>query len=450
VSDWETECECERECVRVRVCARAHSNPTSSTDKQEDNLAGLTWLYDGQHAPNGGSDLDDLVGELTPTEGMSFKDFIFGGEAGEEGASINYTTHPFAGAVRGGSEGMDLASSPSISQASSPCASPTHESPPGSPVAAWRGLPNPLARGGSLDTMMRAKVVGGQKVAGFGMLSDSRHDKPPYSFPCLIGMAMLSKPNGRMVVGEIYSYICTNFPYFLTAKAGWKNSIRHNLSLNKLFTKVERGNDDQGKGILWAITTGMEEQIRKDIRNCEAKHPTRTRTPRLKSALSNSGSQPSLVPLSSTHLQGASKAGAPAVPTVTVAGGGSPSTILASLKTPGRGSGSSMLAGSSLESRATSGGAASAAGGSLASRVPDPHFGNGGYSQEDRDIMSFSPEIFAALTSPSMEMPLGGFDEYLPEDLRSLSPQDVFASEGLLDLPWSTDDASHLLSSMVV
>ncbi|VEN33994.1 unnamed protein product [Callosobruchus maculatus] len=46
-----------------------------------------------------------------------------------------------------------------------------------------------------------------------------------------------------------------HFPYFKTAPNGWKNSVRHNLSLNKCFEKIEKPalNGAQRKGCLWAM-----------------------------------------------------------------------------------------------------------------------------------------------------------------------------------------------------
>lgn len=38
----------------------------------------------------------------------------------------------------------------------------------------------------------------------------------------------------------VFSLFSEHFPYFRTAPAGWKNSVRHNLSLNKCFEKVEK------------------------------------------------------------------------------------------------------------------------------------------------------------------------------------------------------------------
>nr|XP_006129320.1 forkhead box protein N2 isoform X2 [Pelodiscus sinensis] len=82
----------------------------------------------------------------------------------------------------------------------------------------------------------------------------SATSKPPYSFSLLIYMAIEHSPNKSLLVKEIYSWILEHFPYFATAPTGWKNSIRHNLSLNKCFQKVERSHEKvNGKGSLWCI-----------------------------------------------------------------------------------------------------------------------------------------------------------------------------------------------------
>ncbi|XP_071996419.1 forkhead box protein N2 [Engystomops pustulosus] len=78
--------------------------------------------------------------------------------------------------------------------------------------------------------------------------------KPPYSFSLLIYMAIEHSPNKCLPVKEIYSWILDRFPYFATAPTGWKNSVRHNLSLNKCFRKVERSHGKvNGKGSLWCV-----------------------------------------------------------------------------------------------------------------------------------------------------------------------------------------------------
>ncbi|XP_039313893.1 forkhead box protein N3 isoform X1 [Solenopsis invicta] len=79
-----------------------------------------------------------------------------------------------------------------------------------------------------------------------------RNSKPPYSFSCLIFMAIEDSPVKALPVKEVYAWILEHFPYFRNAPTGWKNSVRHNLSLNKCFRKVEKA-PNLGKGSLWMV-----------------------------------------------------------------------------------------------------------------------------------------------------------------------------------------------------
>ncbi|XP_062373777.1 forkhead box protein N2b isoform X3 [Sardina pilchardus] len=83
---------------------------------------------------------------------------------------------------------------------------------------------------------------------------DPLKSKPPFSFSLLIFMAIEHSPSKSLPVKEIYSWILQHFPYFASAPTGWKNSVRHNLSLNKCFRKVERSlGKTNGKGSLWCV-----------------------------------------------------------------------------------------------------------------------------------------------------------------------------------------------------
>jgi hypothetical protein len=73
--------------------------------------------------------------------------------------------------------------------------------------------------------------------------------KPQHSYIGLIAMAILQAPEQKLVLSEIYQHILDHYSYFRSRGPGWRNSIRHNLSLNDCFIKA--GRSANGKGHYW-------------------------------------------------------------------------------------------------------------------------------------------------------------------------------------------------------
>ncbi|KAJ4440515.1 hypothetical protein ANN_08656, partial [Periplaneta americana] len=101
------------------------------------------------------------------------------------------------------------------------------------------------------------------------------YPKPAYSYSCLIAMALKNSKTGSLPVSEIYNFMCEHFPYFKTAPNGWKNSVRHNLSLNKCFEKIEKpaGNGSQRKGCLWAMNPAKIAKMDEEVQKWSKKDP---------------------------------------------------------------------------------------------------------------------------------------------------------------------------------
>ncbi|XP_075156119.1 forkhead domain 3F isoform X2 [Haematobia irritans] len=76
--------------------------------------------------------------------------------------------------------------------------------------------------------------------------------KPPFTYTELIEYALEDK--GELTVSGIYSWISDRFPYYKSNDDRWKNSVRHNLSINPHFRKGHKA--PQGAGHLWTISSG--------------------------------------------------------------------------------------------------------------------------------------------------------------------------------------------------
>jgi len=106
--------------------------------------------------------------------------------------------------------------------------------------------------------------------------------KPFYPYSTLIRYAIKGSPNQKLLLEDIYYAIESRFPYFRTAPSGWKNSVRHNLSLNPCFVKVARPLTDRGKGSYWTVDdnvdprTGVHRIRKKRNKNSSSQQPKET------------------------------------------------------------------------------------------------------------------------------------------------------------------------------
>jgi hypothetical protein len=97
--------------------------------------------------------------------------------------------------------------------------------------------------------------------------------RPQFSFTCLIGLAILSSTQKELCVGQIYKYVALNFPFYKRAKATWRNSVRHVLSLNNFFEKAAGGPAKNG---VWQIKPRMISVLLEHIAEGQQRLPPAT------------------------------------------------------------------------------------------------------------------------------------------------------------------------------
>ncbi|KAK6176347.1 hypothetical protein SNE40_014648 [Patella caerulea] len=101
--------------------------------------------------------------------------------------------------------------------------------------------------------VLQTKEINTNSSTEYRYHQNSGFNKPPYSYATLISMAINDTEEKRINISSIYKWITDNFPYYKMADSQWKNSIRHNLSLNKRFEKIPRRPNESGKGGYWRI-----------------------------------------------------------------------------------------------------------------------------------------------------------------------------------------------------
>lgn len=140
---------------------------------------------------------------------------------------------------------------------------------PGTPMRAS----HPYAKSSPAANYARAVMMESTETIDYA--ADGAKDlKPPHSYAQLIGMAILSTQDHQMTLSNIYKWIQANYAFYRFNTGGWQNSIRHNLSLNKAFTKIARRTDEPGKGMKWMIEpTEFDAFVQQGMKGCRRPAP---------------------------------------------------------------------------------------------------------------------------------------------------------------------------------
>ncbi|EGI57199.1 Forkhead transcription factor HCM1 [Acromyrmex echinatior] len=99
------------------------------------------------------------------------------------------------------------------------------------------------------DVNQATYPANGNDSRNFSSARSNGPKKPPFTYTELIEHALQER--GELTVSAIYQWISEHFPYYKSNDDRWKNSVRHNLSINPHFRKGSKAT--HGAGHLWAI-----------------------------------------------------------------------------------------------------------------------------------------------------------------------------------------------------
>lgn len=98
--------------------------------------------------------------------------------------------------------------------------------------------------------------------------------KPPFSYAQLIKEAIETSSSQMLTLKEIYTFIESKYPFYRENGDAYKNSIRHNLSLNKLFRKIPKDPAKPNKkGSYWGLAK-KEDALVDNLSQIPLNYPT--------------------------------------------------------------------------------------------------------------------------------------------------------------------------------
>ncbi|XP_032389861.1 forkhead box protein O1-A [Etheostoma spectabile] len=122
------------------------------------------------------------------------------------------------------------------------------------PLQQQQQLPGP-----QLPPQQQVPLAGAAALGSSGQRKSSSSRRNAWgnmSYADLITKAIDSSPEKRLTLSQIYDWMVKNVSYFKdkgdsNSSAGWKNSIRHNLSLHSRFMRIQ--NEGTGKSSWWML-----------------------------------------------------------------------------------------------------------------------------------------------------------------------------------------------------
>ena len=98
----------------------------------------------------------------------------------------------------------------------------------------------------TVDIESSSSVVNKQSSKDF--TAPAKHQEP---YMEMIAKAMMLSRDHVVLLSEIYEYIQKNHQEMTRSKKSWRNSVRHNLSVNECFIKAKRA--PTGRGFYWTV-----------------------------------------------------------------------------------------------------------------------------------------------------------------------------------------------------